>query len=280
MWKEWPLVAFTIAGQMAVGLFLVAGFPLFLLDGSHAVGTTREEGLAVLAVVLGLLVAAALLSFFHIHHPLRARSSLVNIRTSWLSREIFFELVFIALVAVEIVLVWGVSAASGLSRGVHVAAALAGILFLLSMIRLYMLETLPLWNQAYTPLSFALTALSLGAIAAGFIWGGIFILLSLAFVAAEIVISFLLAPGHGVYRSRPPPSLRPPADVPRYLHPARLASSLAGLSLLGAALIWGRGRAVEGLNGKEWLVAAFALVLAGQLTGRFLFYGLLARPGR
>ena len=106
MLKEWPLVAFTVAGQMAVGIFLLVAVPLLLFAGADADASAHETGLAVLAVVLGLLIAAALLSFFHLHHPFRARRVLTNLRTSWLSREIFFELGFLALVVFGALLAW------------------------------------------------------------------------------------------------------------------------------------------------------------------------------
>ncbi len=281
MLREWPLVAFTVAGQAAVGIFLFAGLPLFLSAGAGGNAAAREARLVVLAVVLGLLAAAALLSLFHLHHPFRARRVLTNIGSSWLSREIFFELGFMALVSLGLFLVWSGWAGTGIMRGIMIAAALLGVLFILSMSKLYMLPTVPPWNQAYTPFSFFLTSLSLGALAAALIRGsGAFILLSLIFAAAEAALAFLAAPGHGVFGYRAGPSLRPPVEAPRFLHRTRLALALAAVVLLGAALRAGSGRSEGGQIPAVLLVSAFALVLSGQFVGRFLFYGLLTRPGR
>jgi anaerobic dimethyl sulfoxide reductase subunit C (anchor subunit) len=289
MLKEWPLVAFTIAGQMAVGIFLFAGLPLFISAGAGGNAAARETRLIVLAVVLGLLITAALLSFFHLHHPFRARRVLTNLRTSWLSREIFFELGFMALVALGALLAWRRPAEGILLKGILAAAGLAGILFILSMSKLYMLQTVPPWNQAYTPLSFFMTSLSLGALAAALVRAtgaetpsrsGAYILFAFVFVAAEAALSFLISPGHGVYGHRPGPSLRPPGEARRTIHLARLALLLAGLALIGAAMIATEGRAASGLGGNGLLAVALALVLAGQIAGRFLFYGLFGRPGR
>jgi anaerobic dimethyl sulfoxide reductase subunit C (anchor subunit) len=274
MLKEWPLVAFTIVGQLAVGLFLFATLSLLFPAAPGPGLTTGQRDLIILAFVLGLLVAAAIVSFFHLYHPFRARRALANIRTSWLSREIFFELGFMALVALAIVLVWRRTAASGFLKAVYFAAGLAGILFLLSMIKLYMLETLPFWNQAYTPLSFLLTSLALGSMAAGIVF------LSFIFVAADFANSALMAPGHGLFGHRRGPSLRPPSEAPRYLHLTRLALSLAGAASLGVAWFGRTGWADAPLTGNGLLATAFTLVLAGQVIGRFLFYGLLTRPGR
>jgi len=289
MLREWPLVAFTVAGQAAVGIFLFAGLPLFFSSEAGGNAGAREARLFVLAVVLGLLAAAALLSLFHLHHPFRARRVLTNIGTSWLSREIFFELGFMALVFLGLLLAWNGRAGPGLTRGITIAAALFGVLFILSMSMLYMLPTIQSWNRAYTPLSFFLTSLSLGALAAALFRGsgagtpsrsGVLILLSFVFAAAEAALSFLAAPGHGIFGYRSGPSLRPPAEAHRTLHLARLALSLMGLALIRGAMIAGQGRAIGGGRGDVLLPVALALVLSGQFVGRFLFYGLLARPGR
>jgi len=289
MLKEWPLVAFTVAGQAAAGIFLFAGLPFFLSAGAGGNAAAREARLIVLAVVLGLLAVAALLSLFHLHHPFRARRVLTNIGTSWLSREIFFELGFMALVSLGLFMSWRGWDKTGIMRGTMIAAALLGVLFILSMSKLYMLHTVPPWNQAYTPLSFFLTSLSLGALAAAIFrcsWGetpsrsSVFILLSLIFVAAEAALAFFAAPGHGVFGYRSGPSLRPPAKAPRFLHWTRLALVFAALVLLWAALRAGWGQSEGGQVQAVLLISAFGLVLSGQFVGRFLFYGLLTRPGR
>jgi DMSO reductase anchor subunit len=288
MLREWPLVAFTVAGQAAVGIFLFAGLPLFLSSEAGGNAAAREARLVVLAVVLGLLAVAALLSFFHLGHPFRARRVLTNFRTSWLSREIFFELGFMALVGLGLFLAWRQQEGGHLFKGIVAAAGLAGILFILSMSKLYMLRTVPAWNRAYTPLSFFLTSLSLGSLATALVMGvsegkpsraGLFILLSFILVAADVAVAFFIAPGHGVFGYRTGPSLRPPAEVHRTLHLARLAFPLMGLALIRGAMIAGEGRAIGGLRGIGLLPVALALVLSGQLAGRFLFYGLLTRSG-
>jgi DMSO reductase anchor subunit len=59
-----------------------------------------------------------------------------------------------------------------------------------------------------------------------------------------------------------------------------LAFLIAALVLIGAVLMAGNSRADHDPARDVLLVAALALVLAGQVVGRFLFYGLLTRPGR
>ncbi len=275
MLKEWPLVAFTIAGQMAVGLFLIAVTPFILID-DLPVGDP-ETFMILLGAVLGLLVLAALVSFLHLHHPLKAFRTLVNIRTSWLSREIFFELAFMALIAAELILI-RVGAAMSLLRIVHITAGLAGLLFLLSMIKIYMLETLPFWNQAATPLSFISTSLSLGAVTAGVAGSSsVFTVLAILLVFADLMISLFFAPGYGALVQREGAALRPPGALAWNLHFAGLGLEAAGLGLFVWAFLGAPGQ-LQDVSGLE--VVVLSLILAGQVIRRFIFYGLAARPRR
>jgi anaerobic dimethyl sulfoxide reductase subunit C (anchor subunit) len=275
MLKEWPLVAFTILGQTAVGLFIL-GATIFCLLPLTPDEPMRDWLWTWQSVVLGLLVAAAFLSFFHLRHPLRARRVLANFRTSRLSREIFYLLAFMVLVAGEMVLV-AMNATVGVLRSVQVAGCLVGGLFLYSMIGLYMLDTLPFWSQAGTPMSFAGSSLALGAVALT-VFGGRFIWIPAAvlFVFLDLVGSVLFAPGYGLLSRRPTASLRPPAIAPRFLHLLGLGLESAGFILLIVIAL---------ALSREWegpvllMAVCVTLILAGQVIRRFLFYGLVPRPG-
>jgi len=273
MLKEWSLVAFTVLGQMAVGLFILGATPF--LPIYEVPGFDPGGFLALLASVLGLLAVAALISFLHLRHPLKAVRALANFRTSWLSREIFFELLFMALVAVELVMVWAGATLTFLWI-VHITAGLAGVLFLLSMIKIYMLEALPGWNQAATPLSFVSASLSLGALTAGGINGSSeFYFLAILFVFADLVISLLYAPGHGFLVRRAGEAIRPPAMLSRGLYFAGLGIEATGLALLVWAFLL-----LDRLYEAVPMIAVFGLILGGIVIRRFLFYGLAVRPGR
>jgi len=298
MRKEWPLVAFTILGQMAVGIFLAAFFPRSLLGillpasvGPSPDSAPQGSKIVLLAIVLALSAAAALISFFHLHHPFRARYVLSNLRTSWLSREILFELGFLALVSAGAFLAWRRPTDAGLWNSVIVVGSLAAVLFIASMSKLYMLPSVPAWNQHYTPVSFLLTTLTLGTMATTLVMDvmgggrdsfGVLLRVSFFLVGAKLIFALLLTPAHGICGSRPGPSLRPPVETPRRLHWGRLALRSVGLVLIGAAIMT-RGvehRAAAGAGVTGLLAAAFVLVLAAEVIGRFLFYGLIVRPGR
>lgn len=290
MLKEWPLVAFTIAGQTAVGLLLVAGIPLFFSRSAAADGPARVSRLAVILTALGLMAAASVLSLFHLRHPFRAVRVLANVRASWLSREILFELAFMALLAALGFALWKQVGEEGLHRALFAAAGISGALFVWSMSRLYMLKAVPAWDHAYTPLSFVLTALMLGGLAAAALFGPAWpdgapylrLLLAgcLALVAAAFFLALLMAPGHGILRVRAAASLLPPGSASMGLHAARLILLCGGCLALAAVLSKGTRSGGESQAHAFPVAVAWLLVLAGEVLGRFHFYGQVGRLGR
>jgi anaerobic dimethyl sulfoxide reductase subunit C (anchor subunit) len=284
MLKEWPLVAFTILGQTAVGASLVL---FLLLLPAEAGWSERLRGrvLATMGVTIGLLLGAAALSFFHLRHPVRARRVLANLRTSWLSREILFEIAFTGLVALAFVLVWTRNAETLLFKAVTGSAALMGMMFLVSMSKLYMLGSLPPWNQAYTGISFVLTAGTLGGMGAAWLLGispgrpfpSFLWAIALVCLLGDIWFATLLTPRYGIAGFRLEPSLRPPPRETRLLHLVRLAFLAGGL--FSSVLAMARGFETSGESARPLMIFAFVLVLLGEIVGRFLFYGLVPRPG-
>jgi DMSO reductase anchor subunit len=286
MLKEWPLVAFTILGQTAAGVFLVFHLP-FIVRGRLPGSGWRLTWIVTLVLVALLTAAAAFASFFHLRHPLRARYALSNLRTSWLSREILFELLFGGLVALEGWLAYVKPDSRASLWPVIGAASLAGMLFIVSMVRLYMLPAMPAWAGAYTPLSFFLTMLVLGAVGTeimvrGLAGPGAFDLnltgTALLLVAAEILLAVFLAPRHGLLGVRPGPSLRPMDDSPRRFHRARIVLLALGSIFLALDLATGGNDIMNKKGTGLVLFLAFAFTLAGEVAGRFHFYGLVSRP--
>jgi anaerobic dimethyl sulfoxide reductase subunit C (anchor subunit) len=286
MGGEWPLVAFTITGQLAVGAYLFLGVPIYfgLSDAAGWLGGGGRPGF--LLAVLGLLAVATVLSFFHLHHPVKAYRTLVNLGRSWLSREILSLLFFATTVGVLAVYERRRIGGPGLGKALFIVGGLAGLLFLLSMSKLYMLPSVPTWNRLYTPLSFFLTSAVLGACAAVFLLSlpredpsaaRPFLTLALCGLAASFLNAALLAPVHGVCGVKPLPSLRPPGFGPSLLHAVRLSSLVAGGVILAAVLATGGGRGPAAEHTPAILAGVFVLAAASEVSGRFLFYGLSGR---
>ncbi len=291
MLKEWPLVAFTILGQTAAGVLLAIGLP-WLFFGVAAPGTASETlWLTLLGLVLGTLTAALALSFFHLHHPLRARRALANLRTSWLSREILFAVAFVAFVGLETLLTrmdWGPLWLSKLVMG---AACLSATLFLVSMVALYRLPTLPIWSLGSTPLSFFLPVVSLGALTTAVVWlafgtespfGRTLWAVACLAVFLEFGLSVLDGRREG---NAVAPSLRPPIKPLKGLRGMRLALLAAAMLIFSV----GTPTAIEDPYPATFYlqdpaplifrIGALILVLSAEILGRFRFYGLVPRPG-
>ena len=285
MAREWPLVIFTILSQLAVGAFLLAGIPLYWADLIRTGGMSGSGiRLGVVLGVFGLLLAALFFSFFHIHRPFKAFRAVANVRTFCLSREILFELLFMFLLAGLVFLEWrGVSPL----RGLALSAGLAGVLFLLSMSKIYVLKAIPVWNGAFTVLSFFLTAFLLGALMSAFVFSlpagsnapeKTMSVASLVLLAAGLVNAVLFAPKYGIWGTREKPSLKPPGAYHPALHLLRLVLLLSGLILLGATVLGGERWQGSGGTVSAVLLACLLTAFAGEVIGRFLFYGLNARP--
>lgn len=287
MLKEWPLAAFTILGQTAVGAFLFFHLP-FLVRGRTPYAGWRVTWLVVLALVLALTAAASLVSFFHLRHPWRARFVLSNWRTSWLSREILFELAFMGLVAASGWMAWAGAPSRTILLAALGAAGLSGVLFLVSMVKLYTLPTLPAWRGGRAAVSFALTALVLGALAAETVIRAVAgpgaFPVDLAAVSAVLItvgIAWAVSEGRrlGPRGRRARPSLRPDAGPSRSLRAVRGAGLVLGLGFVVADLARGGDRLMDERGAGPLLLLALGSVLAGEVAGRFAFYGLVRRPG-
>jgi DMSO reductase anchor subunit len=130
--------------------------------------------------------------------------------------------------------------------------------------------------------SFFLTVMILGAMAAAWVTrsprgeeGSYLSALWTAasfFIAADILFAAFVTPVFGLVGYRPKPSLRPPARISLFLHLGRLALLAGGLLLIVPPVS-------ADIPGGLRSPLAFTLVLASEVAGRFLFYGLAPRPG-
>lgn len=294
--KERPLILFTLLIQLSVGAFLTLGGLYFLF--LHLAGTTAASALTAPGMLaIGPLVGLGMLaSLFHLGTPKNAYRALLNWHSSWLSREILFTLLFVFSGAILAALQWyqaGPLSARALVGGL---TGLFGLALVYSMARLYMLRSLPNWNDNNTLLSFFTTTFLLGSLAVG------------------VFLAFQALPTTG---ARLPVSLRQAVS-----RTALSELALIWFLLLGVALISLPFSSIHGFNEKKseaarwrnrilvlrlalnfigagvmgWLVyqqaepsgsgsdlaaltlAAFGLVLVGEILGRYLFYEIRPQP--
>lgn len=295
---EWALILYTTLMQMAVGAFLVLGALHFLaLQKADAEEADRLSDRALYAigpvVVLGVIA-----SLLHLGNPLNAYRAINNIGSSWLSREISMTVLFAGLGAVFALMQWRKVGSFAVRAVVAGLAAIAGLVLVYFMSRIYMLPTQPSWNTIATPLQFYATTLLLGSLAVGAAlvanyaymknqeedaaldtqfdllatsirWIVIvaIALLGIELVAFPVYISYLASgPAQAVQSAS---MLVGEFGVLMVL---RLLLVFVGAGVFGVFLY----RRVVDCNTESFPAAlvygAFALVLIGEVMGRYLFY--------
>jgi anaerobic dimethyl sulfoxide reductase subunit C (anchor subunit) len=167
MTHEWPLIAFTLMSQMAVGAFLLLkAIHFFARRASGTLDADRMMDRALLAIG-PVLFAGMIFSLFHLGDPLNAAKAFNNIGSSWLSREILMFTLFVIMGGVFAVLQWR-KIGSYRFRGIFAwIAAILGLGLIYCMAKVYLLRTVPTWNLWITTAGFFNTAFLLGAMALG-----------------------------------------------------------------------------------------------------------------
>ena len=259
-WHEWPLMIFTVFGQCVAGGFIVLA--LALLRGR----LSREQEKRVVLSMFGLwalMGIAFIASTLHLGSPLRAFNSLNRVGASSLSNEIASGAIFFAVGGIG----WLLAVFNKLPAALRglwlVLTAVLGVVFVWMMVRVYnTIDTVPTWHSVWTPLSFFLTML-IGGPLLGYLLPVVSLLALLAIAVVAVMQGSELATIHSAVQQAS-------ALVPDY--GSLMAWRLAALALALACWV------VPMLTGKQPAVSllglAFVLVIAGELIGRGVFYGL------
>lgn len=283
---ERSLVLFTLLAQAACGA-------LIGLAGVHLIGPTDVLGVPAFVTVGALLLIAAAISTLHLGAPLHAPYAILNVRSSWLSREILGSLLCIALVAAGALVAFLADAASSrsLRTAIGVLAAAAGVLLVVAMARLYALRTVPGWQPRRTAVAFAGTTLRLGALLAGIVASvetpnatsldraALWLLLMLvggAALWAGIGNRHLQPQGPSVHAG----ALLVHGETPGVLlasqHAARWIAVGTAVGLVGMIALL----AAPALLATVILIAGLTLLVPGELDARERFYAAAPRYGR
>jgi len=273
-WHEWPLMIFTVFGQCVVGGFIVLA--VALLNGN----LNREQQQRLVMSMFGLWVLMGIgfiASTLHLGSPMRAFNSLNRVGASSLSNEIASGALFFAVGGLG----WLLAALKKLPTGLRnlwlIVTMVLGVVFVWMMVRVYnTIDTVPTWYSVWTPMSFFLT-LFIGGPLLGFLLlrvagvDGWAMRLLPAVSLLALAVSTIVALLQGAELATIHSSIQQASTlVPDY------GSLMAWrVALLAVALVcW----IVPQLKGYQpalpLLSLAFLLVLAGELIGRGVFYGL------
>lgn len=272
-WHEWPLIVFTVLGQMVVGAF--AFVALALISGGLDKGTSRRVQVSMLFlwVLMGIAFVA---SVMHLGSPLRAFNSLNRLGASALSNEIAVGSLFFALGGIY----WLLAMLNRLPKAIAnlwlLAALLIGLGFVYAMCRVYAISTVPTWSSLFTPIGFVATMLIGGSLLAYLLLSGSGVSSGqLSFLPQLSLFATLVSIGAVIMQSASLTTIQSSvyqasALIPAYgeLMVLRLALLALGLALWIIPLL--KGRKPTSLL----LSCSFISVVVAELIGRGLFYGL------
>src|SRR6056297_1084064 len=158
---EGALIAFTLLSQVVIGATLVYVLVYFIsMDDISRLPSGFSLKTPEFLLLLGLLLAIVL-SFLHLGRPSNAVNALNNLKTSWISREIFTVTLFSISLLMLFIARW-LGAVKPLLTVSFVFAAIAGLILLVTMVKLYMIPAVPTWNSWLTPAHFTLTVVVSG----------------------------------------------------------------------------------------------------------------------
>ena len=119
-----------------------------------------------LYMVVLIMILALLASLFHLGKLAHVIGAVPNLASSWLSREVVFAVAFVIVIGIYALLQWRKVGSEGLRATLGWISALTGIALVYCMGMAYMLPAQPAWNTFATPVTFFVTALLLGVLAA------------------------------------------------------------------------------------------------------------------
>ncbi|WP_070120870.1 dimethyl sulfoxide reductase anchor subunit family protein [Bacillus marinisedimentorum] len=156
---EWPLLIFTVALPAAVGGILF----LWFAHGSLKKTTTDVSRLMKWPLVITALVAIVGLigSFFHLGSPMSAINTVKGFGRSWMSNEIVFTGLFLALICITagLALVY-----KKVKPVLMIVTGLVGLIAIYSMATTYAVTRINGWDHLNTYIVFFGTAFALGPV--------------------------------------------------------------------------------------------------------------------
>lgn len=276
--NEWSLIVFTLFVQVSVGLFIIREIFHRLAARKYGIKTADHMSNGSLYVIGPLLLIALSASFFHLGSPINAVNALNNLATSWLSREILLELLFIgAFILYAFMQLRNISTIP--IRGkTALVTAIIGLLLVFSMAKIYMLPTVPVWNNIWTPISFFITTFLLGGLVLAIIFAlksrrhpdfagyalNRIALAAIILICIEILmVLFSLIPGSQII----------------FLVSLRILFLIVGASLTILIYYKTRKKDQEVAINNRFVYAAFLAVLIAEGLGRYLFYAAYTNVG-
>ncbi|OBT27841.1 dimethylsulfoxide reductase [Vibrio tasmaniensis] len=166
IFHEWSLIFFTVLAQTAVGGYLLIGARALVLNHDEEKLNSYKVPMFILWALMGL---GFMFSTTHLGSPLRAFNAFNQLGSAWLSNEVFFGAAFFALGGLQWLLSVVKKGGVAIQKALMVGAMVLGVIFMYAMINVYMINTVPTWDNIYTPLSFIMTMVVGGLLLSQFV---------------------------------------------------------------------------------------------------------------
>ncbi|PTP68926.1 dimethyl sulfoxide reductase anchor subunit family protein [Vibrio splendidus] len=166
IFHEWSLIFFTVLAQTAVGGYLLIGARALVLGHDEEKLNSYKVPMFILWALMGL---GFMFSTTHLGSPLRAFNAFNQLGSAWLSNEVFFGAAFFAIGGLQWLLSVVKKGGVAIQKALMVGAMVLGVIFMYAMINVYMINTVPTWDNIYTPLSFIMTMVVGGLLLSQFV---------------------------------------------------------------------------------------------------------------
>ncbi|CAK1808683.1 dimethyl sulfoxide reductase anchor subunit family protein [Vibrio crassostreae] len=166
IFHEWSLIFFTVLAQTAVGGYFLIGARALVLGHDEEKLNSYKVPMFILWTLMGL---GFMFSTTHLGSPLRAFNAFNQLGSAWLSNEVFFGAAFFAVGGLQWLLSVVKKGGVAIQKALMVGAMVLGVIFMYAMINVYMINTVPTWDNIYTPLSFIMTMVVGGLLLSQFV---------------------------------------------------------------------------------------------------------------
>lgn len=162
--REWALPVYTILMQMAVGALLILWVIRARTSSKSQEGELNRMIQNPILIINLTSLLAMIGAHFHLSKPLLSFLAVLNLETSWLSREILFSVLFLLSTGS----IWYVSRTRKLHwelvTGLGWLAIFHGLVLVYCMAFIYVLPTQTAWNSLSVISMFFVTTLLLGGV--------------------------------------------------------------------------------------------------------------------
>lgn len=150
-----PLMLFSLCLQAAIGTMV------FMMIVKL---TQKEQEFKIAALTTAILsVVGVLASLIHLGTPTHALNSLLNLGSSWLSREVLFAGAFMGLAILYVILLYVKPAAKSVLHGIGWLASFVGLAEVFMMAKVYTSSSVVSWQGAVTYIEFFASMIVFGA---------------------------------------------------------------------------------------------------------------------